>query len=90
MADQSRRNWLRNSLLASSALFVGGSRPLMGRPLADSLDNFNGTLRLNWNENPFGPSPNAIKAVTDVVTTSNRYPDAMINELRICLPLIMG
>lgn len=85
MTDLSRRNWLRNSLLASSAVMVAGSRPLMADPSLTNHYTSNGVVRLNWNENPFGPSPKAIKAVNDAVLNANRYPDAMINEFKTLL-----
>ncbi len=82
MTDLTRRKWLQNSLLASSAFLMTGSQTL----LADSQlkNNFtnSGLIRLNWNENPFGPSPKALAAVNEAVKNSNRYPDAMINELK--------
>lgn len=42
----------------------------------------NGLLRLNWNENPYGPSEKALAAVTEAVRSANRYPDALVNELK--------
>ena len=82
MGDLSRRKWLRNSLLASSALMMTNGKPLLGNPsVLNSMDS-NGLIRLNWNENPFGPSPKALTAINEAVKHSNRYPDAMINELK--------
>jgi histidinol-phosphate aminotransferase len=61
---------------------VAGNKPLMANPCNPNAYTINGVVRLNWNENPFGPSPKAIKAVNDAVVNANRYPDAMISELK--------
>ena len=43
-------------------------------------------VRLNTNENPFGPSPELVTELTKVVSALgpnlNRYPDRDANELR--------
>src|SRR5437867_11192671 len=38
-------------------------------------------LRLSANENPYGPSPSALKAMTDSFSLSCRYPDEHNNVL---------
>src|SRR5881409_2041117 len=40
-----------------------------------------GVVRLSANENPFGPSPSALKAMTDSFSLSCRYPDEHNNVL---------
>jgi histidinol-phosphate aminotransferase len=40
-----------------------------------------GVVRLSANENPYGPSPNALKAMTDSFGLSCRYPDEHNNVL---------
>ncbi len=40
-----------------------------------------GVLRLNANENPYGPSPAARRAIEQAITESNRYPIAEEAEL---------
>src|SRR5947199_5560677 len=35
----------------------------------------NGVVRLSANENPYGPSPKALKAMNDAFNLSCRYPD---------------
>jgi len=84
MAELSRRKWLQNSLLASSAFIVGGSKMLDAHP-QPSFPMHPGEselIRLNWNENPYGPSAKAIQAVNDAVVKANRYPDRMVGELK--------
>jgi len=56
-------------------------------PAAESMLNINpaSVVRLNSNENPYGPSPLALKAMTDAFGLAWRYPDeyadALIEEL---------
>ena len=38
-------------------------------------------VRLSANENPYGPSPNALSAMHDAVRIGNRYPDEIADEL---------
>jgi len=33
-----------------------------------------GVVRISYNENPYGPSPKALRAMTDAFNLSNRYP----------------
>ena len=40
-----------------------------------------GAIRLNFNENPYGPSPKARAALADCASISNRYPDAAYREV---------
>ena len=40
-----------------------------------------GIARLNANENPYGPSPAAMRAITDAFPRANRYPDDAIEAL---------
>jgi histidinol-phosphate aminotransferase len=46
-------------------------------PLASSVSRSapSGPVRLNSNENPYGPSPLALKAMTDAFSLAWRYPD---------------
>ncbi len=39
-----------------------------------------GAIRLNFNENPYGPSPKARAALADCGPISNRYPDAAYRQ----------
>jgi len=41
----------------------------------------NGIVRLNANENPYGPSPAAIAAMRDAFGMSARYPDDEVDNL---------
>src|ERR1700731_2197699 len=47
-------------------------------------------LRLSSNENPYGPSPKALKAMTDSFGLSCRYPDVHNDELIDALAKLNG
>ncbi|RLD22716.1 MAG: hypothetical protein DRI69_00210 [Bacteroidetes bacterium] len=82
MQNISRRKWLQKSLLASTAVLIG-SRALafdFGET-PTSTYAFKELLRLNWNENPYGPSQSALEAATKALKSANRYPDALNNKL---------
>src|SRR5262249_62256772 len=49
--------------------------------LPEHIGATNGVVRLSANENPHGPSPNALKAMTDSFGLSCRYPDEHNNVL---------
>jgi histidinol-phosphate aminotransferase len=42
-------------------------------------------IKLDSNENPFGPSPRALDAMRDALSTSNLYPDDDCGQLRLRL-----
>jgi histidinol-phosphate aminotransferase len=79
-----RRTWLKQSglALAGIALLNDNIYALPGHSA------FNGTavppgapIRLSSNENPYGPSPMARKAMAEAVAASNRYPWTNTNLL---------
>lgn len=79
-----RREWLKQSLLASATMLVAGPHVAQGcaseRPAAwQGKDDF---ILLNWNENPYGPSQVAVQAVSEGMKYANRYPDEKITELK--------
>jgi histidinol-phosphate aminotransferase len=88
MAALDRRNWLKQSSLALAALGMGGR--LMAHPQsqpADWLapwdeDTVGKLIRIGQNENPYGVSPLARKAMAEAVAHSNRYPMEMATALR--------
>jgi len=91
MQNISRRQWLQKSLLASSAVLIG-SRASAFDFIEKSTDTyaFQDLLRLNWNENPYGPSQSALEAATKALNNANRYPDALNNELIAAIALKLG
>ena len=38
-------------------------------------------IKLGSNENPWGPSPKAMKAIEDEIKSINRYPESQLHEL---------
>lgn len=49
------------------------------------LNTLNGKARLNANENPYGPSPQAREAVTQILSEGNRYPFDAVREFKSIL-----
>ena len=83
-----RRKWLGLSALAATGAFAtrgqarsNGARPGSGvraGPQATGASE-EGPIRLDANENPYGPSPRALAAHADAAKRGGRYP---IEELR--------
>ena len=74
-----RRNWLQQSTLALAGLSIavdvfGKAEKIYSPPSTAVL--------LNSNENPYGPSPLARKAILENYISSNRYPDDHIDLLK--------
>ncbi|MBI4553413.1 MAG: aminotransferase class I/II-fold pyridoxal phosphate-dependent enzyme [Candidatus Latescibacteria bacterium] len=78
----SRRGFLKGAMLGSLGAVALGSTPyamaralLAGKTAAD-VQGYGipkGIVRLNFNENPLGPSPKALEAVTQHLHEVNRY-----------------
>ncbi len=49
-----------------------------------------GTVRIDSNENPYGPSPKALEAMSDSQKIAARYPDALEEELAQALAKLHG
>lgn len=80
-----RRDWLRKSSAAGALTFFGGQA--LGSSLtANEIARFNprplaDPVQLNFNENPFGPSEKARKAMTEAFDMGCRYPSRYLDEL---------
>lgn len=61
--------------------YVPGKAKLDARPVV---------AKLSSNENPFGPSPLAVKAMTEVLGNSHLYPDPASTALREALSALHG
>jgi len=74
-----RRNWLKQSAFLLASLGVNSET-------FATTGNFSrpneGKILLNSNENAYGPSPMARKAILEHYLQSNRYPDEMIEVLQ--------
>jgi histidinol-phosphate aminotransferase len=63
----------------------------LGRPAtANPVGAIAGVVRLSSNENPYGPSPKALKAMTDAFKLAWRYPDEHADLLIDSLAKING
>jgi len=78
----SRRAWLQRSAMAAAILPVSGwYRP--GTDYSSISDRGDvPAIRLNSNENAYGPSEASKKAIMESLTEANRYPRAFISQLR--------
>ncbi|MBX2941417.1 MAG: histidinol-phosphate aminotransferase family protein [Cyclobacteriaceae bacterium] len=91
-AQLSRRDWFKSSLaltagLTLSPMFVD---KLFAGPVS-AAERFqwginpysaNGNIRLNANENPYGPSEKVKQAIIENMHESNRYPFQALSELK--------
>ena len=82
MSHLNRRQWLRNSLLASSGLLFAGRAAAMTEVVPPFDSSIEGPLRLNANENPYGPPRTAIQAMAKVLNNTNRYPMTEMRALK--------
>ncbi len=76
-----RRRWLKQNALALAGL---GLSPTLFANRAEHSVTYKpeDAILLGSNENPFGPSPAARKAMMENYLSSNRYPDDMVFELK--------
>ena len=89
-----RRDWFKSSLAITAGLTMASSltAKLMASP-ASAAEQFywglkktsSSKIRLNANENPYGPSDKARQAVLQVLSEGNRYPFQAIKELKSIL-----
>jgi histidinol-phosphate aminotransferase len=80
-----RRDWIVKSGAASALTLFGGSTLASTLSLEEKI-NFNprvltNPVQLNYNENPFGPSASARKAMTEAFDIGCRYPSSYMREL---------
>ena len=87
----SRRNWIKSALAASAGLPLSTlfTPTLEAMPVSNAEVAFWKTfptaplkIRLNANENPYGPSPKAREAVTNILNEGNRYPFVALTEVK--------
>ena len=83
-----RRQWLRSAFALTSGVTIAGSLTdqLMAKPLSRAEKAVHvfapSAVKLNANENPFGPSERARKAILEAIVEGNRYPFDLITELK--------
>ncbi len=83
----SRRSFLSASSLAAGFGFMTATNSVLGKPmrLLDASSMYGPppyVAKLNANENPYGPSPKAIKAMTDAISKGAYYVDKSADVLR--------
>lgn len=76
--NSSRRQWLRNTATVLTGISLAPSL------FATEKEKYRaaGIILLNSNENAYGPSAAARKAMTEALVNSNRYPDDQIPKLK--------
>lgn len=85
-----RRDWFKSSLALTAGFTFGPSlaERLMAGPMSRAEKLFfekgrsTAKVRLNSNENPYGPSAKAKQAVLDILSEGNRYAFAEMAELK--------
>lgn len=75
----SRRQWLRQSSLTLAGLGIGAD---LFASIEKPFSPGSKPILLNSNENAYGPSPMARKAIMEVYIHSNRYPDDYLEGLK--------
>jgi histidinol-phosphate aminotransferase len=79
--NTNRRTWLKQSSLALAGLTLLNDS-IYASPVFDAQKTLPETIiRLSSNENPYGPSPMAHKAMAAAIAGSNRYPWGNTNLL---------
>ncbi len=71
----------------AGSLAVGFARPTLKLPVASTVPAAETArpILLNYNENPYGPTPKARAALANCAGIANRYPDAAAKELKLAL-----
>jgi len=91
MKSISRRDWFKSSLALTAGLSVTPAlvQGLMAAPVSDAERFYfekkktsNGKVRLNSNENPYGPSEKAKKAAMQALSEGNRYAFGELEEMK--------
>lgn len=86
-----RRDWFKSSLALTAGLTVTPAfvQNLMAAPVSEAERAFfkqgkttGAKVRLNSNENPYGPSEKARKAVMQILSEGNRYAFNELEELK--------
>lgn len=82
----------RSLLKLTSILAIGSALPKVDVYASDFKNQrfTEGPIRLTSNENPYGPSPMARRAMADAITQSNRYPWDVTTKLQEKLGTLYG
>jgi len=88
-----RRSFLRTvgaAGVASGLLPMVRGRGLEAATGGSPLPWLAGDIRLDSNENPYGPSPEALKAIAGWYGEAGRYPDFVVRDLRAAVAKSLG
>ncbi len=86
-----RRDWFKSTLALTAGFTLTSAltEKLMAAPMSEAERAFFGAgskgtqkVRLNSNENPYGPSEKARKAVLDILSQGNRYAFTELEEIK--------
>jgi histidinol-phosphate aminotransferase len=92
--ELTRRDWLKStfSLTVGMTITPGIASTLMASPVSKAEEEFFKTfnpgakkVRLDSNENPYGPPQNAKDAIVKILTEINRYPITEMDELKLLI-----
>ncbi len=75
-----RRNWLRTAGLSSGLIFLGGIESIASEITTREITT-GGPIQLNANENPYSPSKNIQKILTENFDMTCRYPFRVLSDL---------
>jgi len=82
MKNINRRQWLKSAGLTSSIAVLGGINVVYaGKLVSPETTNDDLSIKLNSNENPFGPSENVRNTMIEAFNHACRYPFGYIEEL---------
>src|SRR5262245_63081401 len=82
-ATLSRRRFA-SSLAAAGGALVAGLKPRVAHASRTRADAPH-LIQLNSNENPYGPSPKALEAMSGAQGVAGRYPDDLEEEMLAAL-----
>ncbi len=78
MNNLDRRQWLKTAGLSTAFAMFGGSSTTVAKAITKEYppvrNMADGPIRLSSNENPYGPSANVRKAITNAFDEACRYP----------------
>ena len=80
MNQFNRRDWLRTAGLSSGLILLSGLDTTAAEHYNIDPD-VNGPIKLNANENPYSPSINIQKVLTDNFDLTCRYPFRILSEI---------
>lgn len=81
MSTIHRRDWLKASSLAIAGFGISIPQIASGKKINPAQFFDPGPIRLSSNENPYGPSPLARKAMGEMINQSNRYAWDLASKL---------